>query len=173
MVAGWKDQHPTSEYATRKMIEKRILPVFGDIPMGELDASTIGAWKAAMVAERLKAWTVNTYLSLLGTILNAAIDDDYLPRSPLLRKSGAGRTASTRNQPVPRREVWLTRGQLDRLVAAIGQRYLALVLRGPGNAMPCLGRGRNRAWRSERGLCPCKGLGRTAAGGYAKKLARP
>jgi integrase len=125
---AWKDQHPTSEYGTRKKVEKRILPTFGDIPLGELDASTIGAWKAAMVAERLSPQTVNTYLSLLGTILNAAVDDDYLPRSPLMRKSGAGRTAATRNQPVPRREVWLAREQLGRLAAAIDQRYRALVL---------------------------------------------
>jgi integrase len=71
---------------------------------------------------------VNTYLSLLGTILNAAVDDDYLARSPLVRKSGAGRTTATRNQPVPRREVWLLREQLDRLVEAIDSRYRALVL---------------------------------------------
>jgi len=125
---AWKDQHPTSEYGTRKKVEKRILPTFGDIPLGDLDPSTIGAWKAAMVAERLSPQTVNTYLSLLGTILNAAVDDDYLPRSPLVRKSGAGRTAATRNQPVPRREVWLLREQLDRLAAAIDPRYRALVL---------------------------------------------
>jgi integrase len=125
---AWKDQHPSSEYGTRKKVEKRILPPFGDIPLGELDPSTIGRWKAAMVAEGLKPRTVNTYLSLLGTILNAAVDDDYLTRSPLVRKSGAGRTAATRNQPVPRREVWLAREQLDRLAAAIDPRYRALVL---------------------------------------------
>jgi Phage integrase SAM-like domain len=79
---AWKDQHPTSEYGTRKKVEKRILPTFGNIPLGQLDASTIGAWKSAMVAEQLSPHTVNTYLSLLGTILNAAVDDDYLPRSP-------------------------------------------------------------------------------------------
>jgi integrase len=125
---AWKDQHPSSEYGTRKKVEKRILPTFGDIPLGELDPSTIGKWKAAMVAEGLTARTVNTYLALLGTILNAAVDDDYLARSPLLRKSGAGRTAATRNQPVPRREVWLLREQLDQLVEAIDPRYRALVL---------------------------------------------
>jgi Phage integrase SAM-like domain len=125
---AWKDQHPASEYGTRKKVEKRILPTFGDLPLGELDPSTIGKWKAAMVAEGLTARTVNTYLSLLGTILNAAVDDDYLTRSPLVRKSGAGRTAATRNQPVPRREVWLLRDQLDRLAAAIDSRYRALVL---------------------------------------------
>src|SRR5678816_3206370 len=116
---AWKDQHPTSEYGTRKKVEKRILPTFGNIPLGDLDPSTIGKWKAAMVAEGLTARTVNTYLALLGTILNAAVDDDYLARSPLLRKSGTGRTAVTRNQPVPRREVWLLREQLDRLADVI------------------------------------------------------
>ncbi len=100
---AWKDQHPTSEYGTRKKVEKRILPTFGDIALSDLDPSTIGAWKAAMVAERLSPQTVNTYLSLLGTILNAAVDDDYLARSPLVRKSGAGRAAATRNVPDYRR----------------------------------------------------------------------
>jgi integrase len=125
---AWKDQHPASEYGTRKKVEKRILPTFGDILLGDLDPSAIGAWKAAMIAEGLTPRTVNTYLSLLGTILNAAVDDDYLARSPLLRKSGAGRSAATRNQPVPRREVWLLREQLDRLADAIDPRYRALVL---------------------------------------------
>jgi len=87
---AWKDQHPTSEYGTRKKVEKRILPAFGNIPLGDLDASTIGAWKSAMLAEQLSPQTVNTYLSLLGTILNAAVDDDYLARSPLVRKQGPG-----------------------------------------------------------------------------------
>jgi hypothetical protein len=64
---AWKDQHPTSEYGTRKKVEKRILPTFGNIPLGQLDASTIGAWQSAMVAEQLSPQTVNTYLSLLGT----------------------------------------------------------------------------------------------------------
>jgi integrase len=81
-----------------------------------------------MLAEQLSPHTVNTYLSLLGTILNAAVDDDYLACSPLVRKSGAGRTTATRNQPVPRREVWLLREQLDRAHRGDRPRYRALVL---------------------------------------------
>ena len=34
---AWKDQHPSSEYGTRKKVEKRILPPFGDILLRELD----------------------------------------------------------------------------------------------------------------------------------------
>jgi hypothetical protein len=33
--------------------------------------------------------------------------------TPLLREGGAGCAVATRNQPVRRREVWLTRAQLD------------------------------------------------------------
>jgi Phage integrase SAM-like domain len=122
---AWKDQHPTSEYGTRKKVEKRILPTFGDIPLVDLDASTIGAWKSAMLAEQLSPQTVNTYLSLLGTILNAAVDDDYLARSPLPPGAQERRRPprAARNQPVPRREVWLLREQLDRLVETIDPRY--------------------------------------------------
>jgi integrase len=118
---AWKDQHPTSEYGTRKKVEKRILSTFGSIPLGDLDASTIGAWKAAMLAEQLSPQTVNTYLSLLGTILNAAVDDDYLARSP-------GAQERSRPQPAgpPPRGLAAARA-LDRLVEAIDPRYRALV----------------------------------------------
>lgn len=92
-----------------------------------LDADQIGSWKAHLIAGGLKPTTVNTYLSLLGTILNAAIDSDYLPHSPLMRKSRAGRVAVAKNLPAARREVWIIRGQLDTLTEAIAPRYRALV----------------------------------------------
>ena len=98
---AWKDQHPTSEYGTRKKVEKRILPAFGNIPLGDLDASTIGAWKAAMLAEQLSPQTVNTYLSLLGTILNAAVDDDYLARSPWSARAAPAAPPPPATSPFP------------------------------------------------------------------------
>jgi integrase len=124
----WRDGHPHSAYLYGKRIEKRILPAFGNLRFVDLDADRIDDWKAKMVAEGLSPQTINAYLSLLGTILNAAVDSDYLPRSPMRRKSGAGRVEAAKNQKAPRREVWLTRAQLDRLAAAISPRYRALVL---------------------------------------------
>jgi integrase len=124
----WRDGHPHSAYLYGKRIEKRILPTFGDLRFIDLDADRVGDWKAKMVAEGLAAQTINAYLSLLGTILNAAVDSDYLPRSPMRRKSGAGRVEAAKNQKAPRREVWLTRTQLDRLAGAINPHYNALVL---------------------------------------------
>jgi integrase len=123
----WRGQHPDSAYQIGKRIEKRILPAFGNTPLADLDADRIGAWKATLMTDGLKPATVNTYLALLGTILNTAVDSDYLPHSPLLRKSRAGRVGAARNLPMARREVWITRGQLDQLAEAIEPRYHALV----------------------------------------------
>lgn len=78
-------------------------------------------------AAGLKPATVNSYLSLFGTILNAAVDSDYLPHSPLMRKSRAGRVTAAKNLPVARREVWVTRHQLDVLAEAIAPLYQAPV----------------------------------------------
>jgi hypothetical protein len=50
---AWKDEHPSSEYGCRKKVEKRILPSFGDVPLGDLEATTVRAWKAARIAEGL------------------------------------------------------------------------------------------------------------------------
>jgi integrase len=125
----WKAQHPDSAYQTGKRIEKRILPYFGNLPFAALDADQVGAWKASLAAAGLKPSSVNSYLGLLGTILNTAVDSDYLPHSPLLlRKSRAGRVSAARNLPVDRREVWITRAQLDLLARSITPRYQALVV---------------------------------------------
>jgi integrase len=124
----WKAQHADSAYQTGKRIEKRILPFFGNLPFTALDADRVGAWKASLAASGLKPASINSYLSLLGTILNAAVDSDYLPHSPLMRKSRAGRATAAKNLPVDRREVWVTREELDVLAQAITPRYRALVV---------------------------------------------
>jgi hypothetical protein len=58
-----------------------------------------------MIAEGLAPSSVNTYLSLLGTVLNA-VEDDCLP-APRRWCASAVPAAlpPTRNQPVPRRQV--------------------------------------------------------------------
>ncbi len=124
----WRDSHPHSAYLYGKRIEKRILPAFGNLRFVDLDADLIGDWKAKMIAEQLAPQTINAYLALLSTILNAAVDSDYLPRSPMRRKSQAGRAEAVKKEREPRREVWLTRSQLDRVAVAITRRYRALVL---------------------------------------------
>src|SRR6266511_3163981 len=122
---------PKAAETVRKRIDRGLPPTLEVLATDSVDATKaqtlIGDWKASLVAEGLKPTTVNTYLSLLGTILNTAVDSDYLPHSPLMRKSHAGRVAAAKNLPVDRREVWITRRQLDALAEAIDARYRALV----------------------------------------------
>jgi len=125
---AWAATHPETESNTSYRLNKRILPVFEQIPLGELDADAIGRWRADLIADKLSPQTINGYLSLLGVILNAAVDSDYLDRSPLLRKSGTRRVAAARKLPVEKREVWLSREQLDTLADKIEERYRAFVL---------------------------------------------
>lgn len=122
---AWKTTHPATALDTRYKLNKRILPPFENVPLGELDADMIGAWKGQLVTEGLSPHTVNTYMAVLSKILNAAVDSDYLARSPLRHKSGAGRVAAGRSVSVDKREVWLTREQLDTLADAIDPRYRA------------------------------------------------
>ncbi len=117
---------PKAAKAVKRQIEQGILP--SPILTPTLDADAVGRWKARLVAAKLAPQTINTFVALLATILNAAVDSDYLPRSPLMRKSGAGRIKAAKREPVPRRGVWLTRDQLDRLAEEITPRYRALVL---------------------------------------------
>jgi hypothetical protein len=80
---------------------------------------------------------VNTYLSLLGTILDAAVDDDYLARSPLLRVIAPTKTV----QAFLAHRVLVGGGAYDRIFtrrAALEWPGLPLRLFAP--AQPRLGR---------------------------------
>jgi Phage integrase SAM-like domain len=79
---AWKPAHPRSANGTRSKLTARILPHFGDLALAELDARAAAAWQRAMTREGLSPRTIATYLSLLGTICNAAVDTGYLDHSP-------------------------------------------------------------------------------------------
>src|SRR6266545_655402 len=58
-------------------------PRFGNLPLAQLDAHVVAAWRRDLTREGLSPRTIATYLSLLGTICNAAVDGGYLDHSPL------------------------------------------------------------------------------------------
>ncbi len=84
-----------------------------------------------MTREGLSPRTIATYLSLLGTVCNAAVDAGYLDRSPLTtpgrRRRPATLTATSTEPSLPRM-IWLTRPQVHQLADAIDPRYRALVV---------------------------------------------
>jgi integrase len=127
----WKPAHPRSAKGTSSKLTARILPRFGNLPLTQLDAHAIGAWQRDLAREGLSPRTIATYLSLLGTICNTAVDTGHLDRSPLTpghrRRRPAGLTA-TAAAPSPPRMIWLTHPQVQRLADAIDPRYRALVI---------------------------------------------
>jgi integrase len=124
----WQQAHPGSAYATKKKLNKRILPIFGNARLADLDADAIARWQTSMLTEQLSPRTINTYLSLLGTILNTAVADGLLARSPMHTPSGTRRLPRLKTQPTDHRAVWLTAQQLARLADAIHPHYHALVI---------------------------------------------
>ena len=96
-------------------------------PLAQLDAHAIAAWQRDMTREGLSPRTIATYLSLLGTICNAAVDDGHLDHSPLTASGRRRRPAAltTPARPSQPRLIWLTRPQVDQLADAIDSRYRA------------------------------------------------
>jgi integrase len=118
---AWNLTHPRSAGTVKTKVNARILPVFGDLPLNQVDADQISRWTHTLAADGLSPSSIRTYRALLGLILNAAVTDGYLPHAPTLPAPRTGRPARSS-------EVWLTRIQLHRLADAIEPRYRALVL---------------------------------------------
>ncbi len=75
--------------ATRSHGRKRLLPAFGERPLGELSVDEIREFVAelaeAVEAGELAAKTVNNTLGTLVVCLNAAVEDGLLAANPALR----------------------------------------------------------------------------------------
>jgi len=97
-----------------------------------LDAHVVAAWQHDLTREGLSPRTIATYLSLLGTVCNAAVDDGYLDRSPLTtpgrRRRRPAALVEHAAEPSPPRMIWLTRPQVHGLADAIDPRYRGLVI---------------------------------------------
>ncbi len=129
---AWKPAHPRSADGTRSKLTGRILPRFGNLPLAQLDAHVVAAWQRDLNREGLSPRTTATYLSLLGTICNAAVKTGYLDHSPLTvpgdRRRRSATLSATPTEPALPRMVWLTRPQVHQLADAIDPRYRALVI---------------------------------------------
>lgn len=118
---AWSPTRPRSARIVKTKVNARILPVFGDLPLNQVDTEQISRWTHTLAADGLSPSSIRTYRVLLGLILNAAVTNGYLPHAPTLPAPPIGRPARSS-------EVWLTRVQLDQLADAIEPRDRALVL---------------------------------------------
>jgi integrase len=125
---GWLAAQ-TSDQATRDNAERRlrlhIYPVLGDLCLGQLAASpsTVQAWLRGL---DLAASTAGGVLTLLSSVLGAALDDGLIARNPC-------RARSVRAPTAPRRKIvpWEA-PVVDRVRAGLPPRYQTLTDVGRG-----------------------------------------
>ncbi|HZD02458.1 MAG TPA: tyrosine-type recombinase/integrase [Actinomycetes bacterium] len=129
---AWKPAHPRSAAGTSSKLTARILPRFGNLSLIQLDADVVVAWQRDLTREGLSPRTISAYLSLLGTICNAAVNTGYLDHSPLTvpgeRRRRSATLSGTPTEPSLPRMVRLTCPQVHQLADAIDPRYRALVI---------------------------------------------
>jgi integrase len=98
-----------------------ILPHFGDVPIGQVRAADVAAWKMELLGAKSPA-TVSKALTLFKSMLNDAVRDGLLPANPI---------TGVKLPSIEREEMrFLTPGELLRLADAIDPRYRALVFVG-------------------------------------------
>lgn len=111
-----------STYAGQWAVYRSLIrPVFGGCKLGEITQPAVQAWVNDLGA-RLAPATVRKAYQILSKIMGAAVDADYLPKSPCRRI----------NLPADDRQQtrFLTPAEVGELADAIDPRYRALVLLG-------------------------------------------
>ncbi|HEX4435579.1 MAG TPA: tyrosine-type recombinase/integrase [Solirubrobacteraceae bacterium] len=102
----------------RWKLEHHLLPYFGQCRLGEIRVADVERYAAAKLVEKprpLSPRSVNATITLLGMILEAALDRDFIGRNPA---RGRGRKVRER---APRRTYLETAEQIASLLDAAGE----------------------------------------------------
>jgi integrase len=101
-----------TDYNTEVLLRGRILPAFGDKRLKQITTAGVREWQTLLLRKGLSPATVRTYRQILGQVLRQAVADGLLLTNPV---EGV-RTPTVR----PRRQLFLTAEDLERLAAAAG-----------------------------------------------------
>ena len=103
----------------RSLIDRLIAPTFGDVRVDRITPAMVRAWSAGL-SPNTPTQNAHAY-ALLKAVLATAVDDELLPSNPC-RVRGAGQAKrASRTEPA-------TVAELDQIVAALPQRYRAMIL---------------------------------------------
>jgi integrase len=117
-LAG-RELKPRTRALYRSLLDQKILPTLGDMPLKSITSLTVRNWYASLPAEH-PTRKAQAY-SLLRTILNSAASDDLITANPC-RIPGAG--SSKRVHQIKPASL----AELEKIVAALPDRYGLLVL---------------------------------------------
>jgi integrase len=109
-----------TQAAYRNLLRRYLLPTFGPMPLGDLDAMAVRAWLAKLKRDGVGASTRAKSYWLLSRILGTAIESGYLARNPCTIRGAA-------SEPAPEMR-FATVTQVAALADAIPPRFRALVL---------------------------------------------
>lgn len=117
----WLDQRdlrPSTRARYRSILDSRILPALGDVPLQRLSPASVRRWYAELGSETPTA-RAHAY-SLLRSVLATAEDDGLVERNPC-RIRGASSTARVH------RVVPATLGEIQAMTDALPDRYKAML----------------------------------------------
>lgn len=112
----WLAERPLAERTREeyaRLLRLRILPTFGDLPLGEITPAAVRAWYSAQASTPTAQ--AHAY-ALLRTIMATAVSDDEITANPC-RIRGAGQTSAAKQTRVA------TLDELAAIVAALPARY--------------------------------------------------
>lgn len=103
-----------------RTLRRHILPTLGHVPMRTLTPRVLQAWVNDLTDTGAAPTSVRNYAATLASILNAAVDDDVLTRSPFRKVTLPALDIDQRR--------FLEPEEADRLIQEIPDRYKALII---------------------------------------------
>lgn len=134
LLADYVEEHwwpsrtdePSTAAPMRSRIWNHLLPLLGSCTLREIDASALRTFKAELLT-RVEESTAEIIWIHLSTILNAAVDDKRLAKSPI-----AAHRSVKRPKPVGRKAKAWSRDTADAVRACLQRRYQVSVDLGLG-----------------------------------------
>ncbi|MFE2430688.1 integrase [Streptomyces sp. NPDC059373] len=121
-----RTDEPSTAAPMRSRIWNHIIPLLGTLPLRDIDAAVLRAWKAQLLT-RVEESTAEVIWIHLSTILGAAVDDDRLLKNPCK----AHRTVKPPRRTKKKAKAW-ERSTVDAVRAGLQERYRITVDLGVG-----------------------------------------
>lgn len=111
---------PRTHAHYRTLLDRQILPTFGDMPLKAITPASVRKWHASMPAADRPTLRAHAY-ALLKAVLQTAVYDEEIPANPCHIRGAGSTKRAVRIQPA-------SLDELGAIVAAMPARYRSMVL---------------------------------------------
>ena len=81
-TAGWVNRRDSTKARDESYLRSLVLPVFADMPIGAINVFDVQEWVSDLDADGYAPATIRKAYQLLGRILNDAVNDGLIARTP-------------------------------------------------------------------------------------------